>query len=63
MAPILWSKSMLTPQASVLPQKGQSKICATFGLAFLGGGLARFLLPLAMRGRGWAFRLALGRPD
>ena len=40
------SKSMLQAHDCVLPQKGQSKIWATLGLAFLGGGFARFRLPL-----------------
>ena len=44
--PTLCSKSILHPHDCVLPQKGQSKICATLGLAFLGGGLARLRLPL-----------------
>ena len=44
------SKLSLTAHDSDLPQKGQSKICATFGLAFLGGGLALFRLPLRASG-------------
>jgi hypothetical protein len=40
---------------SLPPQKGQSNTCDTFGFAFLGGGLARFRLPLRQgcgRGQG-----------
>ena len=44
--PSLCSKSIFTPHESVLPQKGQSKMTATFGLAFLGGALAFFRFPL-----------------
>ena len=44
--PSLCSTSSLTAQLCVFPQKGQSKICATLGLAFLGGGFARFRLPI-----------------
>ena len=46
MLPMLWSKSIVQPQRSLPPQKGQSNTCDTFGFAFWGGGLARFRLPL-----------------
>ena len=46
MLPMLWSKSIVHPQRSLPPQKGQSNTCDTFGFAFWGGGLARFRLPL-----------------
>ena len=53
MLPMLWSKSIVQPQRSLPPQKGQSNTCDTFGFAFWGGGLARFRLPLRQRcGRG-----------
>ena len=45
--PAVW---LHAPQELVLPQKGQSKICETLGLAFLGGGFARLRLPLRRRG-------------
>ena len=43
------SKSILHEHDIVFPQKGQSKISATLGLAFLGGGFARLRLPLRAR--------------
>ena len=55
MLPMLWSKSIVQPQRSLPPQKGQSNTCDTFGFAFWGGGLARFRLPLRQgfgRGQG-----------
>ena len=44
--PIECSRSNLQAQDWVWPQNGQSKICATLALAFLGGGLAFLRLPL-----------------
>ena len=49
MLPTECSMSIMHEHDCVLPQNGQSKICATLGLAFLGGGLARLRLPLRRR--------------
>ena len=46
MVPSKCSTSMMHPQDSDLPQKGQSKTVATLGFAFFGGGFALFRLPL-----------------
>ena len=46
MLPTECSMSILQWHDCVLPQNGQSKTWATFGLAFLGGGFARLRLPL-----------------
>ena len=54
--PSEWSTSILQWHDSVLPQNGQSKICATFGFAFFGGGFARFRLPIYSARNQWGER-------
>ena len=49
MVPSECSKSIRQLHEAVLPQNGQSNICATLGLAFFGGGFARLRFPLRAR--------------